>query len=357
MTSALKEVLPKMLHRVASDGGEVGVKMLQLRAAAFHKFGSTQVNLPMDVAAQMAAFPIDKDDLTGDGREHTPHITVKYGLLDVASNEISAALAGEEPAEATLGKTIVFEGVEDGTADAVVIEVHSDCLKRWNKKIEDAVETTESKYDYKPHATIAYVKLGLGKKYAGDMRFEGTDLVFDRIVLSSKDDQVVSLPIDGVLRAAADDDGPFFMRFDAQNPSVIEWAKRHAAALIKDITETSIRRIRLAVTELQEDGDWDFAYDRILAAVGDVARADLIARHETMLAAGEGQRQGWAQAQDAGLLSGKERREWIVTPDERLCPICIKLEGKTAVLGGEYPGGYDGPPAHVQCRCTEGIVG
>ena len=156
-------------------------------------------------------------------------------------------------------------------------------------------------------------------------------------------------------RAAAD--GPFRMRFDAKNPSVIEWAKRHAAELIKQITETTRDRIRLAIEELQEEGDWEFAHDRILAAVGDEARADLIARHETMLAAGEGQRLGWEQAEDQGLLTGKERREWIITDDERTCPECMALAGTTALLNGTYVGGIVGPPAHVQCRCTEGIIG
>ena len=546
MVEALDSVLPKMLHKVAAEGGQVGLDLLekQLKVAASHKYGSTQVQLPMDVAAQMAAFPIAEEDLTGDGRELDSHITVKYGLLDVASNEVSAALADEKPAEATLGKTSVFEGVENGTADAVIIEVSSDCLHRWNKKIEDAVETAESKYDYKPHATIAYVKPGLGKKYAGDSRFEGMKLVFDRIVLTSKDDQRVSLPVDGILKAAggpgsgrypkgsgqnpqsgkraigfdqdpwkaypdapvpaevterwvekvkdglrsrdrlnsdgtvslfhstasetdsimehglvpghsapsgqdwipdqasygtffygqkdnADrdietegvaviearipinamtlrrmvpdtevgltlDDGltelvsgstvvfiggvpasalsvyaeynpdfaykprgaaDFWMKFDMLNPSVIEWARKHAAELIADITGTTRRRIRIAVEELQETGDWDFAHDRIMAAVGDEARADLIARHETMLAANEGQRLGWDQAKDAGLLSGTERREWIITGDERTCPICMTLDGKTALLNGTYPGDFAGPPAHVQCRCTEGIIG
>lgn len=157
----------------------------------------------------------------------------------------------------------------------------------------------------------------------------------------------------GELRAAAP---KLKIRFDAKNPHVIDWAAKHAAELIDDITETTRKRIRIAIEELQEDGDWEFAHDRILHAVGDEDRADLIARHETMLAAGEGQRQGWDQAVEEGLLTGDERRVWIVTPDDKLCPICIELEDKTAPLGGKYSGGIDGPPAHVACRCTEGII-
>lgn len=154
--------------------------------------------------------------------------------------------------------------------------------------------------------------------------------------------------------------GPLRMQFDAQNPAVIEWARKHAAELVTQVTDTTRERIRLAVEELQAEGDWEFAHDRIAAAVGDQDRADLIARHETMLAAGEGQRQAWAQAEDEGLLTGDEQRGWIVTPDEKLCPICEGLEDKVADLDGVYVSDdgdeYDGPPAHVLCRCSEGIV-
>lgn len=148
--------------------------------------------------------------------------------------------------------------------------------------------------------------------------------------------------------------------FDATNQHVIDWADRHAAESITNVTETSREAINNAVAEHQETGDWNEYYDEILAAVGDEDRADLIARHESMLAAGEGQRQGWDQAVDAGLLTGDEERVWIVTGDEKVCPICEGLEDARAKLGEPYTGDdgeeYDGPPAHVQCRCTEGIA-
>ena len=154
--------------------------------------------------------------------------------------------------------------------------------------------------------------------------------------------------------------GSFEMRFDAKTQAVIDWADRHAAELIDNITETSREAINNAISELQETGDWDAYYDEILDAVGDEDRANLIARHESMLAAGEGQRQAWDQAVDKGMLTGDEERAWIVTGDEKVCPTCEGLEDKRAKLGDPYVGDdgeeYDGPPAHVQCRCTEGIA-
>lgn len=156
------------------------------------------------------------------------------------------------------------------------------------------------------------------------------------------------------LRTAAK--APLTMRFDAKNPSVIAWAREHAAELITNITETTRDRIRNVVADFEEDGDWQAARDQILFAVGDATRAKLIARHETMQAASEGQRQAWDQATEKGLLTGNEQRVWITTPDERLCPICADLDERTASMDGSYPDGYDGPPAHVQCRCTEGLA-
>jgi len=140
----------------------------------------------------------------------------------------------------------------------------------------------------------------------------------------------------------------------------VAWAAKHAAELITGILETTRERINAATVDVLEAGDWDAHLDEILAAVGDEDRADLIARNETMVAVHEGQREAWGQAVEAGLLTGDEEREWIVVGDEKVCPICEGLEGKHAKLGQAYVSdegeSYDGPPAHVSCRCSEGIV-
>ena len=43
---------------------------------------------------------------------------------------------------------------------------------------------------------------------------------------------------------------------------------------------------------------------------------------------------------------------WDASLDNRLCPICAGLHGKTARPGEEFPGGYIHPPAHPHCRCA-----
>ncbi len=136
------------------------------------------------------------------------------------------------------------------------------------------------------------------------------------------------------------------------NTAAAAWAKKHVAELVKDISETTRQHIADAIARsLENDDD---PYDAILDAVGDDARAEVIARTESMRAVHEGQRQEWEQAVEDGLLTGNERRVWIAT-EVGACPECEALDNERADLDGTYPGGVEGPPLHPNCRCTEGI--
>jgi SPP1 gp7 family putative phage head morphogenesis protein len=153
-------------------------------------------------------------------------------------------------------------------------------------------------------------------------------------------------------------DPTFTMRFDAESPDAIAWAEEHAGLLATQISDTTRQRIRDAIVAALEGDGIDAAYSDIEDAVGDEARAELIARTEIMTAANEGQREAWDQAIEAGLLTGNEKKEWIATGDANVCPQCDELDGTVVGLDEEYPNdGGDGPPAHPDCRCTEGIVG
>jgi hypothetical protein len=90
-----------------------------------------------------------------------------------------------------------------------------------------------------------------------------------------------------------------------------------------------------------------------------VKRALNIARTETMAASNEGQRELWLQAVEQGSLEADEQREWIVTPDDRLCALCAPLDGAVAPLDKPFQtseGPVMGPPLHPQCRCAQGIT-
>lgn len=91
------------------------------------------------------------------------------------------------------------------------------------------------------------------------------------------------------------------------------------------------------------------------------ARALTIARHETMDAANAGQVELWDQAEEEGLLPVGLEREWIVTDDKRLCPICRPMSGQKRRKGQLFRSTFNGqsfvrPPAHVLCRCAMALV-
>ena len=151
--------------------------------------------------------------------------------------------------------------------------------------------------------------------------------------------------------------GSIVFTFNAASQEAIDWADRHSAELIDGITETSREAINNAIADALEHGT--DPYDDILEAVGDATRAQLIAHTEVMRAVHEGQREAWRQAEEEGLLTGTERVTWIVTGDDKVCPICEELDGKLRKLDGQYHASgdaYEGPPAHPRCRCTEGLA-
>lgn len=148
---------------------------------------------------------------------------------------------------------------------------------------------------------------------------------------------------------------PLDMRFDVSNPRATKWAKAHALELADGIAETTKDDLRRVIADAVEGDDVDAMRDEILDAVGDEARADMIARTETMTAANEGNREAWDQALEAGLLPEDAKKVWIATSDA--CPECDELDGEEVGLNEDYSSdGGDGPPLHPNCRCTEGIV-
>lgn len=85
-------------------------------------------------------------------------------------------------------------------------------------------------------------------------------------------------------------------------------------------------------------------------------RAISIARTEVIRAANEGQLQLWRKSVTEGWLRGDELKQWITTPDDRLCQECEAMEGEVVPLEQEFSSGDMVPPLHPQCRCTIGLA-
>lgn len=151
-----------------------------------HDFSSTQVNLSGKLADSLISLgkEIPDSDLADDGRETEPHITVKYGLHTDDHKPIQNILKDEKPITLRLGKTSLFPPNEEDGYEVVKADVVSPDLHRLNKKIS-GLPHTDTHPEYKPHATVAYVKIGKGKKYVG-RDLSGHEYTTDHIIFSSK---------------------------------------------------------------------------------------------------------------------------------------------------------------------------
>jgi 2'-5' RNA ligase len=162
-------------------------------------YSSTQITLTGDPATrlQQLAQSIPDEHLAKDGREDTPHVTVKFGLHTNDVDAVRQVLADEGPIRLTLGKTSMFPNGESGSGDVVKVDVDSPDLHRLNQKLAAALPNTDTHPTYVPHATVAYVKPGQGEAYVGRTELEGQQVVADHLTFSGRDGQQVDIPLTG----------------------------------------------------------------------------------------------------------------------------------------------------------------
>lgn len=128
-----------------------------------------------------------------DGIEHESYITARWGLhFQTPSTRLRNALKDFGPVTVTLGKTSLFTG---GDADVLKIDVDSSDLHRLYALVGRIVPTHTTFPVYRPHATIAYVRKGAGKKYAGNTALAGTKLTVDSLLFSGKKNHRETLPL------------------------------------------------------------------------------------------------------------------------------------------------------------------
>lgn len=65
----------------------------------------------------------------------------------------------------------------------------------------------------------------------------------------------------------------------------------------------------------------------------------------------------WAGGQqEAYRVSGTSRNQWLTRFDERVCPICSRLHGRTVTVGEEFIPLVTRPPAHVSCVLPDTLI-
>lgn len=186
--------------------------------------------------------------------------------------------------------------------------------------------------------------------------------------------------------------------FDPMGDGVLEWTENRAAQFVTNCTNTQIEGLRAVVrqaatlenmtvdqlarairpmvglTKDQSKANLNY-YNRLIekgvrekkaqdlaakyAARQHRYRGMMIARQELAMAYNSGADEGIRQAQAAGIM-GDMQKVFCCADDERVCPVCGSLEGKTIGMDEEFPTNVSDrykftrlhPPVHIQCRCV-----
>ena len=162
-----------------------------LDAPKTFKYGNTQVPIPPESEASQALKAM-RDDIPDDvlgagGKETDPHITLRYGIQSDDTSELATFLAQQKPFEVMLGRLTTFPMGEDGVPLIVTAEARE--LRLLEKEIDKHGDFIDRTFpEYKPHATVAYIKdEKTAKIISGDQRAMGTLFMVDAIEISKKD--------------------------------------------------------------------------------------------------------------------------------------------------------------------------
>jgi len=191
-----------------------------------------------------------------------------------------------------------------------------------------------------------------------------------------------------------------WLRFDVPTPDMTQYIDQYVGQQLVDVTQTTLANIRGVVRDavaegrtvqqtaralrpligltprqtravealrqrLTDEGQSAAQVQReveLAAARGVRLRAQNIARTESMDVANEAQTSLHQEAQNQGWLPGDQKRQWLITPDSRLCEHCQAIPGQNpGGVGLDEPFQTDSgpimhPPLHTSCRCTTNLV-
>lgn len=369
-----------------------------------HKFSSTQIQLDDKAADEIRTFgaTIPTEELAEDGVETDIHVTVKYGIHTDDVSEIEDALHSWSGKEAMylVGKTSLFPATEDHPYDVLKMNVISGNLHELNRLISDSVECTDTYPVYKPHVTVAYLKAGEGKKYVGRTLIHGDWRRASVLAFSDKAGTRYPVRLAGPIKASLavesttpiDDKekkrrkaflfallaffawqqdqasmgatAPYVERLAtilrdhmteaahavAESAPIAEAAKpmiaKQANALAIKINETTSKQI---ITAQTNGATLEEAVKKTLGKSIET-RASVIEDDMTFLA---GQ-----IVNVAGAAISQRQLIWICADDEKVCPVCSKLDGVVVEAGQPFADGVYLPvvDTHSFCRCKIGLV-
>jgi hypothetical protein len=132
------------------------------------------------------------------------------------------------------------------------------------------------------------------------------------------------------------------------NLAALEWARTYTYDLVRGLTDTTRKTVAEATSAFLGTPGMDRAdLEKMLAPAFGNTRASAIAVTEVTRASSRAAIQTQTELAGLGLSM---TRIWYTLLDERVCPVCGPLHGKTETEWAvQYPAG---PPAHPGCRCA-----
>ena len=182
----------------AGEGAGVAMGMRESvddsKSGHVYQYSCAMLNLSQNVAPILQYWckvNIPKEDLYinedqgMEGYEDMPHVTILYGLHDVKPKKLISLTHGFGPIELKFDKVTKFD--TNPEFDVLKIDIDSAKLLYLNKLISDKMEHTDKFDQYKPHATLAYVKKGTCNHLVNNDFFTSLFDTVDEIYFATKD--------------------------------------------------------------------------------------------------------------------------------------------------------------------------
>lgn len=141
--------------------------------------------------------------------------------------------------------------------------------------------------------------------------------------------------------------------FGLQDQQLINYFAHHSNLIIDSVDDYTKEWIATKIQAGKDAGKTPYEIEQMLLEDGKgitAIRAERIVLTETAHAMK-------VIENEAAKRYGIKEMIWHTSLDERVCETCAPLEGENKKIGGTYPdrgnGRFDGPPAHVSCRCFE----
>jgi SPP1 gp7 family putative phage head morphogenesis protein len=200
--------------------------------------------------------------------------------------------------------------------------------------------------DYKTHLPLL---MSLAKADSGPLANQVGVLIAQKTLANDIDLQAFLVWAGTQGGQAALDKAGIYGIFGLKNQALVDYFKNSANLTIKTLDNTTKDWVAQKIQQGKDQGLTPFQIQQLLRDEGkgiSKIRAERIVLTET-------QKAMTIIENEASRRYGIQKQIWRTSIDERVCPICAPLEGLETGVGQGYPGGYEGPPAHVSCRCYQ----